>query len=99
MTNHDSNEQNSEAGSDWISGKKAARLLGLTWPGQFSNARRRLERKLDRDTKRLSTPPSAATDRARVILVVPEWGGVKWPGAEWKFRLSVCVTGGIVPPR
>ena len=61
-----------------ITGRDAATILGLGYPGALNNARRRLQRAV----------PVKGT--ALVIWVVDAWGGVKWPGAEWRYDAEKC---------
>lgn len=61
-----------------ITGEEAAAILGLGYPGAFNNARRRLQR------------THIVKGTQATILVVDAWGGVKWPGSEWKYDLAKC---------
>jgi hypothetical protein len=60
-------------------------------PSTFEHRRRALELVLDRTTGARSTVPTFADAkaerawRARAGLIVPEWGGIKLPGAQWQY--------------
>ena len=60
--------------------QEAARILGLGYPGAFNNARSRLQR----------AQPVKGGAPGVVIWVVEAWGGVKWPGVEWRYCLAKC---------
>jgi hypothetical protein len=62
-----------------ITGREAAAILGLAYPGAFNNARARMERRIA-----IKGSPGV------VVLVVDAWGGVKWPGAEWRYDAEKC---------
>lgn len=64
--------------SDSITGREAAQILNLSYPGQFNNARRRLQRAL------------TVRGTHAVIWVVDVWGGVKYPGSEWRYSRRKC---------
>lgn len=91
---------------DRITAEEAFRILGFRSQQQFNHARRRLERVLDRSTgvhtqvpqfeAQLSHLPAAEVGRRKRqfldanILVVPEWGGIKWPSASWTYSRLRC---------
>jgi hypothetical protein len=91
---------------DRISAEVAYRLLGFQSQQRFNHARQRLERVFDRDTgmhtpvpdfKKLFARLSEGDARRRRrefldsrILVVPEWGGIKWPGCSWTYSRERC---------
>jgi hypothetical protein len=92
--------------SDRITGREAAAIVGLNWPGQFNSARTRLERVRRRDTDRVEPYPrdfSLLAQQAQItnahaertwrrdqILVVPEWGGVSILGGDWSYSRAAC---------
>lgn len=92
--------------TDRITGREAAAIVGLNWPGQFNSARVRLERVRRRDTEMVEPYPrdfSLLTQQAGItsaeaeriwrreqILVVPEWGGVSILGGDWSYSRAAC---------
>jgi len=89
-----------------ITCNEAFPLLGFRRQQQFNHVRRRLERARNRDTGVLAAVPDfdaiesrhgAAERRRREgefaathILVVPEWGGIKWPSGSWTYSRRMC---------
>jgi NAD(P)-dependent dehydrogenase (short-subunit alcohol dehydrogenase family) len=61
-----------------IKGEQAAGIVGINYPGAFNNARSRLQRAI---------PIRGST---AVIWVVDVWGGVKYPGVEWRYCAAKC---------
>lgn len=78
------------ASADAIDASEARSILGEA-PSTFEHRRRALELVLDRTTGARGTiptfddPKAERTWRARACLIVPEWGGVKLPGAQWQY--------------
>ena len=87
-----------------ISCTAAYPILGLLSQQSFNHIRRRLQRVWDRDSG-VPTPypdferqfPDARTRAARErefcdthILVVPEWGGIKYPKGPWTYSRRRC---------
>ena len=76
--------------ADPIDASEARAILGDA-PSTFEHRRRALELVLDRTTGARSTVPTfedAKVERAwraRACLIVPEWGGIKFPGAQWQY--------------
>lgn len=100
-----SHEPNDLPPLDWIPGKAAAELVGLSYPTTFNSTREALQLVWDRVTDTLRpypseymTKPLTAEDReakrefdANNVLVVPEWGGLKLPGQTWDYSRTRCL--------
>jgi hypothetical protein len=72
----------------------------------MNHARRALQKYLDRETGRVLTypdfrtlRPGDSTERVRRcevefdavhILVVPEWGGIRYPRSAWTYDMDLC---------
>ena len=79
-------------------------ILGLPSQQSFNHVRRRLQRVLDRETGTLMPYPEferqcsdprvrSAREREfcdRNVLVVPEWGGIKYPKGPWTYSRRRC---------
>ena len=79
-------------------------ILGLPSQQSFNHIRRRLQRVWDRDSGALTPYPDFerqyADGRVRAarerefcdthILVVPEWGGIKYPKGPWTYSRRRC---------
>lgn len=81
-------------------------LLGFHSQQQFNHVRRQLERARNRDTGVLVAMPDFESIEERLgpaersrrekeflhghILVVPEWGGIKWPSGSWTYSRKMC---------
>lgn len=76
--------------ADAIDASEACAILGDA-PSTFEYRRKSLELVLDRTTGARSTLPTfddVKTERAwraRACLIVPEWGGIKYPGSQWQY--------------
>jgi hypothetical protein len=91
---------------DRIPAEVAYKILGFQSQQRFNHARQRLERVLDRATgvhtpvpnfkKQFARlPPDDARRRKREfldshILILPEWGGIKWPASSWTYSRERC---------
>jgi hypothetical protein len=82
-----------------VSGAEAARLLGLCATSSLNRTRRRLERYLachNGAEPQLNPVPAFASERdyqafaRQHILVVPEWGGRRVFGGDWRYLPSLC---------
>ncbi|MDF1501329.1 hypothetical protein [Roseisolibacter sp. H3M3-2] len=90
MTDFPSSPSLATASADAIDASEARTILGDA-PSTFEHRRRALELVLDRTTGARSTVPTFDDPRVerawrvRACLIVPEWGGVKLPGAQWQY--------------
>ncbi len=97
---HDIEDTLSDAPSEQpVSGAEAARLLGLCATSSLNRTRRRLERYLachDGADPQLYPVPPFASERdyksfaRQHVLVVPEWGGRRVYGGDWRYLPSKC---------
>lgn len=69
----------STAETDEIGGRSAAEILHVPYPGSFNRLRKRLQQ-------------ISVTKVGEKIARVPELGGVKYPGTEWIYSRSACLS-------
>lgn len=73
----------------------AAALVGLPYPTTFNRVRRQREHIVMEDGALvLSSTLGAAADQFHRTrpLVVPEWGGIRYPGTEWTYDEQLCAS-------
>lgn len=89
-----------------IPAERAYRILGYRSQQAFNHSRSRMQRAVHRSTgvhlpvpdfgpqKGLVTPSELKRRRDEFfrehILVVEEWGGIKFPGSSWTYSLRRC---------